>query len=242
MALTQNQTLQHRRRLGAPGAPPTLLQGQFAINDPGGTPPPFLPRLYGGGLNGVVTLVSNQRQVELTGTQTITGDKTIDINQLHVLGGQGGDTFTTDGMGNLQWVTAEHIFPEAPTDGQIYGRNGQTESWAPVLPLSGGTIWGDVTFSGNVDFTGTVSLNGIGLVADAPADGRLYVRGNESWIILPWWDTDLVAEAPDTGMIYGRNGQTKCWEPVIPLSGNLNNPMTGPLILSGPPSAGSPPN
>ena len=66
------QTVQHRRRLGSQGAPPTLLQGQFAINDPGGAPaPPYLPRLYGGGLSGVVTLISNQRQVELTGVQTI---------------------------------------------------------------------------------------------------------------------------------------------------------------------------
>lgn len=38
---------------------------------------------------------------------------------------------------------------EAPNDGQLYGRNGLTTSWAPVLPLAGGILTGALTLSGN---------------------------------------------------------------------------------------------
>src|SRR5262249_9043705 len=120
---TTNQTVQVRRRLGTQGTPPDLLQGQLAINDLGdGT---TLARLFGGTVlspmypTGVATLVSNLRQVELGGAQTITGDKTIAVANLHVLGGGQGDALVTDGQGNLTWVAGGGgIFPEAPADGQ----------------------------------------------------------------------------------------------------------------------------
>jgi hypothetical protein len=35
-------------------------------------------------------------------------------------------------------------FPEAPVDGRIYGRNGQLQSWAPVLPILGGQMAGPI--------------------------------------------------------------------------------------------------
>lgn len=38
---------------------------------------------------------------------------------------------------------------EAPNDGQLYGRNGLTASWSPVLPLAGGILTGMITLSGN---------------------------------------------------------------------------------------------
>lgn len=38
---------------------------------------------------------------------------------------------------------------EAPTDGQTYGRNGQSTSWVSVLPLSGGTMTGPIILSGD---------------------------------------------------------------------------------------------
>jgi hypothetical protein len=41
------------------------------------------------------------------------------------------------------------VVPEAPNDGQLYGRNGLTASWAPVLPLAGGILTGALTLSGN---------------------------------------------------------------------------------------------
>lgn len=38
---------------------------------------------------------------------------------------------------------------EAPNDGQLYGRNGATQHWSPVLPLAGGIMTGPITLSGN---------------------------------------------------------------------------------------------
>lgn len=240
------QTVQHRRRIGTPGPPPDLLEGQFAINFPGDGQ--TLARLYGGVgpssmyPTGVATLVSNQRQVELTGEQTITGDKTIDVSKIHILGGSHGDALVTDGFGNLAWTAGGGgIFPEAPTDGQIYGRDGLTESWVPVLPATGGHI------IGNVYIDGTLEVNGDPVVTDAPIDGNLYVRGNASWILLPWQWPDGSGggtgggfpEAPPTGIIYGRNGQSQSWVPVLPLSGGT---MLGSLVLNGPPVPGGNPN
>lgn len=48
---------------------------------------------------------------------------------------------------------------EAPNDGQLYGRNGLTASWAPVLPLAGGILTGALTLSGNA----TANLNPVPL-------------------------------------------------------------------------------
>jgi|SRR5215467_856078 len=45
-------------------------------------------------------------------------------------------------------------FPEAPTDGQIYGRNGATTSWVSVLPLAGGTLTGGLVLNGPPTPTG----------------------------------------------------------------------------------------
>lgn len=48
---------------------------------------------------------------------------------------------------------------EAPNDGQLYGRNGLTASWSPVLPLAGGILTGALTLSGNA----TANLNPVPL-------------------------------------------------------------------------------
>lgn len=39
--------------------------------------------------------------------------------------------------------------PDAPTDGQIYGRDGSNEVWQPVLPVTGGTLTGPLTLQGD---------------------------------------------------------------------------------------------
>jgi hypothetical protein len=44
-------------------------------------------------------------------------------------------------------VNAPGKFPEAPTDGAIYGRGGATPAWYPTLPLSGGTLTGNLTLA-----------------------------------------------------------------------------------------------
>ena len=41
-------------------------------------------------------------------------------------------------------------YPDAPTDGAIYGRGGSPANWTRTLPLSGGTVAGATTFSGGL--------------------------------------------------------------------------------------------
>ena len=220
------QTVQHLRRLGVAGAPPSLLQGQFAINDPGGT---TLPSLYGGGNAGVVTLVSSTRQVELAGAQTITGAKTIDIGLLRLMGGSAGDTIRTDGLGGISWVAGAAAFPEAPATGQLYLRNGQTTSWVALNTT-------------DLNFTGHITINGFGVVPDAPADGTLYARANESWVRISGTagtGGSAFPEAPADGQLYGRTGLSQSWLPTLPLSGGT---MQGNLVLVGPPNSSSPVN
>jgi len=212
------QTVQHRRHFGSLAQPPSLLQGQFALNDPGGTAP---ARLYAGGQAGIVTLVSPTRQVELVGDQTITGNKTIAVTALHLTGGHAGDTLRTDGLGGLTWVAGNGAFPEAPTDGLIYGR--KDSAW---IALSGSSL----------------TINGLGLVAEAPVDGRIYGRANESWVLLPFTgggSGSAFPEAPTDGQLYGRSGLSQSWLPTLPLAGGT---MLGNLNLVGPPNSSSPPN
>jgi Chaperone of endosialidase len=49
----------------------------------------------------------------------------------------------------LQQVQALAAFPESPSDGQLYGRQGLTQSWVPVLPLGGGVLSGPLTLAAN---------------------------------------------------------------------------------------------
>jgi len=51
-----------------------------------------------------------------------------------------------------QWVPIEQatgVIPEAPTDGRVYARNGQSLSWVPALALTGGTLTGALTLPGD---------------------------------------------------------------------------------------------
>lgn len=41
------------------------------------------------------------------------------------------------------------LIPEAPIDGQIYGREGDNASWQLVLPITGGTLTGALTLAAN---------------------------------------------------------------------------------------------
>jgi len=55
-----------------------------------------------------------------------------------------GGTYTYDG---LKWIPGRSTVTEAPTDGQIYGRQGSTTSWVPTVPVAGGTMTGPLTIS-----------------------------------------------------------------------------------------------
>jgi hypothetical protein len=97
------RTIQIKRRIGSPGRPDELAPGELAYTDPltdAGD------ELFIGNGQHVKTLVSSERQVELDGEQTIRGEKTIDIHNLKVTGGQAGDGIETDGDGNLSFRSA----------------------------------------------------------------------------------------------------------------------------------------
>lgn len=82
------------------------------------------------------------------------------VGALPTTGQSVGDTYYVTGAdqyyfwNGLQWTplappVSTVSFPEAPIDGQIYGRDGATTSWDPVLPLSGGTLTGPLTLAGD---------------------------------------------------------------------------------------------
>ena len=65
------------------------------------------------------------------GTSIVNGDATYVFD---------GTVWASGNAGN------QPIVPEAPADGQDYGRRGSDASWQPVLPLAGGTMTGLTTF------------------------------------------------------------------------------------------------
>jgi hypothetical protein len=122
---------------GTPGAPPTLLPGQLAYNQPDVTDPtvPGDILYIGDGLN-VTELVGRDRQVELWGDQTITGQKTIDISDLKITGGEANDFLTTDGQGNLAFsnVVPGGGLTQVTTDGVTLSGLGTSASPLSVVP------------------------------------------------------------------------------------------------------------
>ena len=89
---------------------------------------------------------------------------------------------TDDGTAG-SWVALPPIIPEAPTDGEKYGR--QTGAWVQINEG----------------------------IEEASTDGEAYVRINASWGNLYDYlldDTDLIGEAPTDGQKYGR--QNSDWE------------------------------
>ena len=92
-----------KRRVGSAGVPSSLAEGELAFHDAGGGP----AELYIGTTPAaVLTLVAAARQVEIAGSQTITGTKTIAIGALKITGGANTNIMTTDGAGNLSWTAA----------------------------------------------------------------------------------------------------------------------------------------
>ncbi len=120
-------------------------------------------------------------------------------------------------------------FPEAPTDGQIYGRNGEDQSWVPVLPITGGTLLGPLQLSGPttnalgalpLEQAGTLLGFSVGTQPTTPNVGQLWY--NLAIGELQYWNGTAWEQAPG----------------FLALSGGS---MTGNLILDGPPSeAGDP--
>jgi hypothetical protein len=104
-------SMQVNRRIGTPGAPTVLAEGQLSYNDIDPTEPLGFDSLYIGSTDTtpgdtIKMLVGATRQVELAGAQTITGAKTIAIANFHLTGGAANNILTTDGVGGLSWSAA----------------------------------------------------------------------------------------------------------------------------------------
>lgn len=128
-------TIQIRRRIGSAGAPTTLAPGELGYNDPGGGSP---DALYIGTLPAAVrALVSNQRQVEIAGVQTITGEKRISVGLFKLTGGADNDILTTDGSGNLAWTSAPSggLLAVSVDPGGTLAGNGTSASPLSVVKL-----------------------------------------------------------------------------------------------------------
>lgn len=121
--------------------------------------------------------------------------------------------------------------PEAPTDGQIYGRNGEAESWVPVLPIAGGTMIGPLQLAGAASTAlGAVPLNQIGTILGFTVSGQAPTSPTQGVL---WFNTG-------NGVLNFWNGSA--WQPSTGFLALSGGTMNGNLILDGPPSAASNPN
>lgn len=121
--------------------------------------------------------------------------------------------------------------PEAPTDGQLYGRNGENQQWMPALPITGGTLLGPLQLSGpTTNLLGALPLEQVGTILGftggpqlptTPVEGELFY--NTSTGQLEVWNGTAWVQAPG----------------FLALSGGS---MVGNLILDGPPSEAGDPN
>lgn len=123
--------------------------------------------------------------------------------------------------------------PDAPTDGQIYGRNGETETWQPVLPIAGGTLTGNLVLNNDANLAlEAVPLEQVGGFLGFPVQSLAPTNPNNGD---HWFNTN-------TGQLLMWNGSA--WV-VPPTAGYLSlsgGTMVGNLILNGAPSNASDPN
>jgi len=133
-----------------------------------------------------------------------------------------------------QWVPIEQatgVIPEAPTDGRVYARNGQTLSWVPALPLAGGTLTGALTLPGNatgplqaipLQQLGTLLSSYVPLTGNVSVTGPLTMSGATANLTLNGNATTSLEAVPLQQLNTAVAG-------VLPLTGGQ---LTGPLYSS----------
>jgi hypothetical protein len=103
---------------------------------------------------------------------------------------------------------ASGAFPEAPVDGRIYGRNGQLQSWAPVLPILGGTM------------AGPIILVNSSPVLDDEAASKRYVEDVVATAMLWQGNYNVALNQPDlttvTPILNGYSWTTVTQDPAVP--------------------------
>lgn len=145
--------IQLLNRIGAPGAPLFLSAGELAYNQPDSSAPiEAVDVLYVGNGVGINVLVGNERQLELWGNQTILpgSQKTIDVTDLKLTGGQPDWLLTTDGNGNISWTNAPGGgLTQVATDNVTLTGLGTVASPLAVVPHTVAVATDGVTLTGD---------------------------------------------------------------------------------------------
>lgn len=174
-------------RIGAPGAPSFLSPGELAYNQPETTAPVEpLDALYIGNGTSVSVLVGRARQLELWGAQTIVpgSPKTINVEDLKVIGGEPEWVLQTDGNGNLSFTSAPGGgISQVATDVTLTGQ-GTPASPLSVVAHAVAVAADGVTISGNgttqfplavIGHTVSVAVDGTTINGDGTAANPLHV-------------------------------------------------------------------
>jgi len=184
------QVIQIRRRIPGTGAPTpgtALAAGEPAVAISAGG----VADLYIGDGAIIHTLISEARQVEVTGNQSIAGNKTFtgaiiaaDPSHLELGGGAAGDVLSTDGAGALDWI--------APPKGVEIGAT------APASP-DAGDVWFNTTNNELRVWNGSAwivpNITVAAAAPSAPSTGKLWY--NTTTHVLSVWNG--TAWAPTTG-------------------------------------------
>lgn len=211
-------------RVGAPGAPPVLGQGELAYNQPDVSEPNNRSDvLYVGDGASVLELVGAARQLELWGNQTILAgsQKTISVDDLKLTGGQPDWLLTTDGNGNISWTNAPGGgLTQVVTDGVTLEGLGTTASPLAVVPHSVAVATDSLTIEGNGTSAQPLAVitGSIAVVVDGTT-----INGNGTTASPLRVDPDTVAVA--TNATLTGNGTTASPLGVVPLITNAT--LTG---------------
>jgi hypothetical protein len=245
-----------RRASGASGAPSSLENAELAYNEVDDT------LYYGkgtGGVGGIATTVEaiggKGAYVDLTGTQTITGNKT--FSGTLALGGSA--TATTKTAGNNSTSVATTAYVDSAVVASTYnftlaGDSGtsQTIDDAETVTISGGTGLSSVasatnTITLNLDNT-AVSAGSYGSASAIPtftvdAQGRLTAAGtasiSTSFTVDADSGADLTISGGDTFTIVGGTGLTSVASATDTLTLNLDNTAVTAGSYGGAASVGS---
>lgn len=174
-------------RIGEPGAPSFLSPGELAYNQPEAVAPVEpLDALYVGNGTSVSMLVGAGRQLELFGAQTIVpgSAKTINVEDLKIIGGQPDWVLVTDGNGNISFTNAPGGgITQVATDATLTGL-GTTASPLGVVAHGVAVAADGVTISGNgttasplavISHTVAVATDGITITGNGTAADPLVV-------------------------------------------------------------------
>jgi hypothetical protein len=176
------QVIQIKRKTTGAGVPATLAPGELAYNTTGHT------LVVGDGASTVQNLVSPARQVELTGDQSIAGNKTIPVANLKLTGGLAGNVVQTDGAGNLSFVASPPPTPATAAEMALATRNDVFDT--PLASL--GIIGVPVAQLTTTEKTIVPAINGLKAKVDLIASGTLFVASFDA-------STGVVTWTPGSG-------------------------------------------